>query len=251
MKKLHRSLKANRSGQLLIVAALAIALLISSTMVYVYEISEETGASDVESIGAFVLAVKQSTRNTVISSLANVSNGGQKTVLATNLNELSGVIRNTHGYGVCNLVFTTLNDSSYDQGTWLSWNTTNVGVSSASANFTLNVDGAASKIVVDYRINATTTLVVNGSYVVEGAEKLVNLTCNTYNEDQPALAENTTVFYESSGNWVQVAQSSLITTDFGNGTYSLSLSVPSDTVQVSVHVVDSRGVLVQAMYSTP
>lgn len=251
MKKFQTTLKADRSGQLLIVAALAIALLISSTMVYVYEISEDREASDVKSIGDLVLALKQSTRNTMISSLANVSNGGQKAVLATNLNELSSGIMNTHGFGVCTLLFATFNDSSYDQGLWLSWNMTNVGVSSASANFTLNVDGTAAKIVADYKINVTTTLVVNGSYVAEGTEKLVNLTCNIYNEYQPALAESKDVFYESSESWVEVDQSSLTTIDFGNGTYFLSFAVPSDTVQISIHVIDLRGILVQAVYNIP
>jgi len=248
MKQLQGRLKANCSGQLLIVAALAIALLISSTTAYVYELSEETRASGMEQMGDLVFALKQGTRNTMISSLANASNGGEKTLLATNLDKLSEVMRSIHSFGSCNLLFRTFNDSLYDQGIRLSWNTTNMGVSSASANFTLNVDNAAAEIVVNYDINVTTSLTVNGSYIDEGTEKLANLTCRVYNEDQSVLAENIGVFYGNSGNWVQVDPSSLSTVDFGNGTYSLSFAVPSDTVQASIHVIDSRGVLVQAIY---
>ena len=89
MRRCGKKFKANNSGQLLIVAALAIAILISSTTIYVYELSRETSRTDASSIGNSILALKQGTKSTLISSLANVSNGGEKTVLTANLNQLS------------------------------------------------------------------------------------------------------------------------------------------------------------------
>jgi len=86
LKKLKKNLGGKSSGQLLIVAALSIAVLISSTTIYVYEVSRETNSVKNNSISDFVLAVKQSTRNAMISSLVNVSNGGERTVLTDNLN---------------------------------------------------------------------------------------------------------------------------------------------------------------------
>ncbi len=250
MRRCERRFRENCSGQLLVVAALAIALLISSTTIYVYELSREITSPDAPSISNFILALKQSTRNTMLSSLANVSNGGEKTVLTANLNELSQVFRSLNNFGIVHLDFTALNDSTYDSGTWLSWDTSDLGVSSAYANFTLSVYGVTETIAIDYAINITTTLIVNGSYVLlEGETKLVNLTCKIYNEDEPTLAKNITLFYENLGNWTQVDASNNITiSDYGDGTYLISFTVTtsSDPVQVSVHTHDLRDIFVKA-----
>jgi hypothetical protein len=250
MKKCGKKFKANSSGQLLIVAALAIAILISSTTIYVYEISKETDSPDVPSISDFILASKQTTRNAMIGSLANVSNAGEKTVLTTDLNELSQVLRSMNQFGLCQLAFTPLNDSIYDEGVWLSWNTSDVGVSSAYVNFALSVYGVTTKVTANYAINITAAIAVNGSYTtLGGGEKLVNLTCRTYNEGQPALAKNITLFYENVGNWTLVdASNNLSIAEHGDGTYYISFTVetPSDSVQVSVRVHDLRDIFVQA-----
>jgi hypothetical protein len=249
MKK-RRNFRANSSGQLLIVAALAIAILISSTAIYVYELGNEVNSEDVSSISNFVLALKQSTRNAMISSLANVSNGGEKNVLATNLDRLSQVFRSVNNLGFCQLAFTPLNDSNYDSGTWLSWNISDIGVSSVYANCTLEVYGMAMNVTLNYAVNVTSTITINGYYTrLSGDEKLMNLTCNVYNEGKPALAKNMTFFYERLGSWLPVDLSdNLSITDYGNGTYRISFTVttPSNTVQVSAHVYDVRDIFVQA-----
>jgi len=250
MKKSRRKFRANNSGQLMIICALTIAVLISSTTIYVYELSKEANSTDAPSFSNFILALKQSTKNTIVSSLANVSNGGERAVLTTNLNELSQVFRNLNHFGLCHLDFTVLNDSTYDSGTWFSWNTSDLGVSSAYANFTLNFYGATATIATEYTINITTTLAVNGSYVsLEDETKLVSVTCRIYTEDEPALAENMTLFYENLGNWTRVdASNNLTILDFGNGTYLISFTVTtsSDPVKVSVHAHDLRDILVEA-----
>ena len=249
MKKLKKNLGGKNSGQLLIVAALSIAVLISSTTIYVYEVSRETNSVKNNSISDFVLAVKQSTRNTMISSLVNVSNGGERTVLTDNLNSFSQALRSLYQFGTCQLNFTVLNDVGYDSGMRFSWNDSGLGISSAYADFTLKIYGVTSNTVVNYAVNVTTTLTVNGSYtIVENEEKLVNLTCKIYNEGEPALAKNMTVFYENLGSWVPVNSSNnLSITDYHNGTYNISFTVntSSSSVQVSVHAYDSRSVLVQ------
>jgi hypothetical protein len=250
MRQTGRTLGDNRSGQLLIVAALVIALLISSTTVYVYELSKETDGSDTQAISDVALALKQSTRNTMISSLANVSNGGERAVLAANLNELARAFRSLH-FGICNLAFVILNDSAYDSGTWLSWNTSNVDVSSAYVDFTLDVYGISAKTTLGYSVNVTTAFVVKGTYTVNATEKRVNLTCNVYNENKPALAKDMTVFYGNLGSWSQVCSQDLLTTDYGNGTYLLSFTIPSEAAQISVHTFDMREIVVEAIYDAP
>jgi hypothetical protein len=194
--------------------------------------------------------MKQNTKNAVISSLANVSNGGETAVLTTNLNEFSRVLRNLTQFGICQLDFAVLNDSMYDSGVWLSWDVSDTGVSSAYANFTLKVYGAAANTTMNYDVNITTTVTVNGYFNrLEGDEKLVNLTLRVYNEGDPALARNVTIFYESLGSWTPVSSSNnLSILDYGNGTYTatFTVDVPSDSLPVSVHVNDLRDIFVQA-----
>jgi len=250
MKKYKTKFKANSSGQLLIIAALAIAILISSTTIYVYELSKETNNACASSISSFVLALKQNTKNTMISSLANVSNGGERTVLATNLNRLSQIFRSINHLEICNLAFTPLNDSNYVEGIWLSWNISDMGVSSVYTNFTLKVYSIADKVTLNYAINITTAITLNGYYTkLDGNEKLVNLTCKVYNEEAPALAKNITLFYESFGRWVPLNSSNNFSIiDYGNSTYHISFNATttSNTVQVSAHICDLRNVFVQA-----
>jgi len=208
MKKCRKKFKANTSGQLLIVASLAIAVLISSTMIYVYELCRETNSADASSlISDFVIALKLSMKNTMISSLANA-------------------------------------------GIWLSWEMSDVGVSSAYANFTLTVYGRTAQVTMPYAVNVTTAIAVTGSYVrLVGEEKLVSLTCKVYNDGEPALAKNLNFFYENLGDWTKVdASNNLSVVDYGNGTYCVSFTINavSDIVNVSTHVYDSRDIFVRA-----
>jgi len=250
MKRCKKNFRKNSSGQLLIVAALAIAILISSTTIYVYELSREINNVESYPINDFILALRQNTKNTVVSSLSNASKGGEKTVLTTNLNALVQAFRSLHGLETCHLTFTALNNSNYDSGIWLSWTSNSSGISSAYTNFTLKVYGMETNIAEEHTVNVTTTVTINGFYTkLGGGEKLVNLTCAVYNEGQPALAENITLFYEDLGSWTLADSSNnLLITDYGNGTYFLSftISTSSDVVQVSAHVYDLRDVFVQA-----
>jgi hypothetical protein len=250
MRKSGKKLKANSSGQLLIIAALAIAVLISATTIYVYELGEETSSTDTESIGDFVLALKQSVRNAMISSLANASEGGEKAVLAANLDKLSQVIRGIRQFGICQLDYTVLNDSTYDSGVWLSWNASGLGVSSAYANFTLKVNGMGTNLTEGYTLNITTSVTISGYYTeLVGSEKMVNLTCRVYNGGENALARNMSLSYENLGSWIPIDSSNnLSILDYGNGTYAISFTVrtSSDRVQVSVGVYDARGIFVRA-----
>ena len=254
MKNRCRNLKSNSSGQLLLVAALAIALLVSSTTVYVYELSKETNADSSSPITDFVFALKQSVFNTMIGSLANISDGGEKTVLAANLNELSEVVRSLKQFGITQMGFSLLNDSVYDSGVRLSWNTSGVGISSVYADFTVSVHGMATNVTTNYAVNVTTTITIDGSFIsLSGDEKSVNLTCRVYNEGEPALFKNVTIFYENLGSWTPVNSSNnLSIMDYGNGTYTMFFTVnappvvPSDSIQVSVNIYDTREILVQA-----
>lgn len=249
MKKRRRKLNANSSGQLLVVAALAIAMLISSTTMYVYEVSRETNSSYTYSISSFIPILKQSVKNAMISSLVNISNNGEKAVLTANLDKLSKFIRSITSFGIYQLDFAVLNDSAYDLGIQLSWNSSNMGISSAYADFSLKLYDMATNITVNYAVNITTTAMVNGFYTkLAGDEKLVNLTCKTYNEESPALAKNISLFYEDNGSWTPVNSSNnLSTVDYGNGTYTITFNIAtsSENIQILAHVYDLREIFVQ------
>ena len=177
MKMLQRRFKSNSSGQLMIVAALAIAILISSTTLYVYELSKETSTASSLSISNSVLALKQAIRNAMIASLVNISNGGARTVFANNLDELSEGFRRLNTLGICDLAYTLVNNSRYAEGVWLSWNTSGIGISSVYSDFTLRIYGMAENVTLNYASNVTTSVAINGYFTrLSGDEKLVNLT---------------------------------------------------------------------------
>lgn len=248
MKGKEEPLTHDRSGQLLIVSALAIALLISSTTAYVYELSKDVNDSESSSTNNLLLALKQDITNAMISSIANVSNGGDKTVLRANLNTLSQAFRNLRSSGTCQLDFVVLNDSSYDSGTRLLWDTNGLGISSAFASFTFRIYNLAAVATANCDVNVTTSVMASGFFVAIDSEKLINLTCRVYNEGKPALADRMELFYEDSGAWVPVSASNgLSQVNYGDGTYNLSFltEVISDPVRVLVRVYDLRGIHVQ------
>jgi len=242
---------ANGSGQLLIVAALAIAVLISATTMYVYELEKEANVTEKESIDTFIIALKQCTRNTMISSLINASNSGEKTIMTANLDRLSEALRGLHKFGLIKLDYNLINNSFYNSGLWLQWNVSDYGVSSACANYTLKVNGISLDLTVTYKFNITTIVTINGYYLrLIGDEKLVNLTCTVFNEEGYSLARKLELSYERLGSWIVVNSSNnLSITDYGNGTYTISFiaNTPSNTVQVAISAIDLRGIFVQAI----
>ena len=246
--------RRKNTGQLLIVAAFAIALLISSTTAYVYELSRGTASASESAATDFMFAVKQTTRNVVIGSLANISNGGERTVLTSNMNRLAETLRNARQHGVCNLTYLELNSFGYDMGTRLSWGTNGSGLSSVYASITLKVYGVSSQVSMDSAINISSSLVVGGKYTtLAGGEKNVSLTCALTNEGQPALAGSLTFFYNNGGIWTQVnASNSLTFTDLGNGTYIVSFVITvTNPVDLSACVIDLRNVFVRANTTCP
>ncbi|MCS7114248.1 MAG: hypothetical protein RMJ15_02195 [Nitrososphaerota archaeon] len=250
MKNPYKNSRANGSGQLLIVAALAIAILISSTTIYVYELSRERQSVEDAPLGDFILAVKQGTRNAVISALANVTKGGEKTLLAENLNTLIEAYLSLNQHGISRLSYAFPEDQNYEGGVRIAWSRDGFGISSAYADFTLAVYGLTANITSAYTVNITTTITLSGYYVVGEEGKIVSITCRVFNEGEPALARNIALHYKDGDAevWTPVNPSSLMVTDYGNGTYNMSFTAAasSASLEVSAHVQDLRGILVKA-----
>jgi hypothetical protein len=242
------------SGQTLIITALAIALLVLSIVYSVFEAGRRSEMRSAATLNSPVLATKLGLRNTVTSSLVNVSNGGENGILTENLNEYASIIGNQSYFGKCTVLFTALNASPYQSGIWISWGSDGTGVSSAYANFTLVFTRTTADTQMEHAINVTTGLEVEGTYIkLADTNKQVSVTCTVFNEGETALANNITLYYDFDGDlgtsdWTPVTSPSV--TDYGNGTYTISCTVDTeirdDPVLLSAHVYDLRDIFVIA-----
>lgn len=245
--------RRRNSGQVLIIAALIITMLLLSTALYVAETEKEVPAYD-SATDADFSAYKLGVTHTVISALANISNGGETGILITDLNQFQSVVE-SHSYNaIIKMEFAPLNAAPYQDGVWMNWGAEGRGVSGAYVNVYLNSTGTSATYHSEYAVNLTSELKVSGFYtLLTGSLKQVNLTCSLFNEGKPALAQNFTVFYEQDGSlsteeWIQVASPSVA--DYGNGTYAMFFTAettnPDDSMLVSVYCHDLRGILVRA-----
>ena len=246
MKK--RNLKHNSSGQVIIITALLVASLLLSTAIYVFETEKEVPTADTSEENVFP-AYQQSTTNTLISALANVTNGGDPSVLTADLNELNAAITNDSYQAMLQMNYTPLNVAPYQNGIWISWGADGQGVSSAYVSFVFDSSSSSTSSNLEYDVNVTTAADLSGNYQLNSNLTQVNLTVNVLNEGKPALAQNFTFYFENAtGGWVQVNSPSI--TDFGNGTYSVSFTTEtdqsSDPLLVSMLCQDQRGISVGA-----
>jgi hypothetical protein len=242
--------KHGTSGQALIITSLIIAVLLLSTTYYVFEMKRSVMKDVTTKSNSCLKAIRLSTTNTMISALANFTNGGEREVFITDFNRLSSNIRKHYYEGECLLRFTPLNSSSYLNGTYTLCDQNGMGIASSYVSFVVNYSGLTEAYCWEFSTNVTTTLMVRSTHTSNGTEKTVNVTCQMLNENEPALMKDIAMFYqnESDGPWISTDSYSNVTTnDFGNGTYLISFIVQAqDFLQVSASAHDSRDVLVVA-----
>ena len=242
-----RSFKRDNSGQVIIVTALLVALLLLSTAVYVMEVEKEVPTAVAES-NAFA-GYKQSARSTLISALANATDGGNSGILGTDLSELKTAIISHSYQALLTIDYNTLNSSGYQNGFLISWGANGQGISSAYATFALASSSPSATSNLEYAINVTSAVNLSGNYQqLNDTTKQANLTVNILNEGKAALAQNFTFSYQNATDWIQVDSPS--TTSFGNGTYAVSFTAETpqlnDPLVVSVLCQDQRGIFVGA-----
>ena len=243
-----RRLRRNRSGQVLIIAALAIAFLISSTIVYTYQTSRVANTDQPFTVQDFVRNVKLGSRNLIIGSLANVSRGGNNETLDANLNRWSSFVKSQYYLGQCILGYELCEVSPYSSGLWILWGEDGSGVTGAKVDFSMALTDGGTDMSVNYPENITSSLSISGTYtgnVTFGYN--VSMIIHVRNEGEPALAKNLTVFYQTLSGWLEAGQlGSYSLNDYGNGTYSVSFTIlESWTSWVSVNVYDEREISVQ------
>ena len=250
MKK--RNLKRDNSGQVIVIAALMVALVLLSTAIFVIQTEKDVPTVSPDTNNIFS-AYQQAARNTLISALASITNGSNPSILTADLNELDSTIASHSYQSILQMNFTLLNDTLYQNGIWIPKATNGQGISSAYVTFTINSTGTSSTSSLEYAVNVTSQANLSGSYLqLSGTLNQVNLTVNVLNEGKPALAQNFTFYYKdaasSIGNWIQVTSPSIM--DFGNGTYTVSFNAqtqqPGDPLLASVRCQDQRGIVIDA-----
>jgi len=239
-----------RSGQVLVIAVLVVSLVLLSTQLYIYEVGKSLRVKSVH-VNDFVLAMRLGSQHTVTGSLANISVGGDDSVLLANLQRWAAFTGGLYQFGKPVLTFTLENTPPYVNGTYLSWGTDGFGVTSAYANFTFSLLDSQVTTQSSYAVNVTTSLLVEGFYRrVDLLTTEVNVICTVLNDGEPALAENVTVLYKRLEAWFRAdALDSYSFTDYGNGTYQISFResyLPLETINVSAQIYDLRGIYAQA-----
>jgi len=239
-----------RRGQVLIIAAFGMALILLSTQAYIYKVKRGQVSSDYDFLGDYVLDIKLGSGHVVTASLINVSTGGAVFNLEANLDRWEAFVASDYRFGHCDLNSSLESQSPYSEGIWLDWGIEGVGVSSACSDFNLNISGRGVEVDMSFEVNVTTSVLVTGSYSdLGGDDKAVTVTVNLYNEGAPSLENSTTLTYLKSGSWEDpTVLGDYSALDYGNGTYLYTFSdtIPGIQVLVRVQTYDARGVFVQA-----
>lgn len=244
----RRSFNQDKSGQVIVITSLLVALILISTVIYVIE-TEKGVPTIVAGQDNISTEYQQGAKNTLISALSNITRGGSNSILSTDLNELNSVIA-LHSYqNMVKIDYTLLNVAPYQNGVWISRGTNGVGISSAYASFSLNSSGFSTTSNLEYAANVTSIINLTGKYV-QLNENLtqINLAISLFNDGKFALAENFIVSFQNSTGWVIVEDPTI--NSFSNGTYTISFNVESSQlnipITVSVDCQDKRGIIVGA-----
>ena len=243
-----RSFRRDSSGQVLIVSALMVALLLLSTALYVIDVGKEIPTVDANQDNVFS-GYQQSTRSALISALANVTCGGNADILWGDLAELKTAILSDSFQAMLTIDYSTLNSSGYQDGFWISWGADGQGVSSAYAIFALASYGSSSTSDLKYAVNVTSSVSLSGNYnQLNATAKQVNLTAKVLNEGKAALAHNFAFSYQNATDWIAVDSPNTI--NIGNGTYTAAFTAETpelnDPLVVSLLCQDTRGISIGA-----
>jgi hypothetical protein len=242
--------RRQKSGQVILIAVLAMALILISAQVYVFDVQMSTFSLDSDSLNDYIAAIKLGSRNVVTGSLSNISESGAYSIFAANLDRWATSVNTQSQFGRSTLSYAEEESPPYSSGIWLSWSTQGYGVSSSVVHFVFNLSDREVDADLSYAVNVTTRLNIEGAWkTILGDEKQVNVTINLMNEGKPALAQQITLCYRFSTSWLALnASNNYAITEYGNGTYlaSFNASIPSSTVEVSLSVIDQRQTFVKA-----
>jgi len=239
----------SRRGQVLIVAAFAISILLLSANVYVYRNSRIDSSPTYGTLIDYAQHIRLGSIHAVTASLVNVSNGGASSNLGHNIERWEAFTRGDYRFGTCDLNVSLGSQAPYSEGVWLDWGATGVGVSSAYADFTLDISGRGAEVDWAFPVNQTTEMRVSGSFaVIVEDRKDVAVTMSMLNEGSPAPAQSIFLEYWDTGLWNDASlEGDYTAIDYGNGTYRFTFSadIPGAQVNIRIQAIDERGIFVQ------
>jgi hypothetical protein len=246
--KMVRSFRRNCSGQVIVVTALLVAVILLTTAMYVIEVQKNTPTVQSDN-GVLIDSYQNSVRSTAISALANFSSGGNSAVFDSDLAKLRNVIL-AHSYEAqLTMTYNLFGSSGYSDGLRVWWGSFGEGVSSAYATVTCGSLCSMGSSEVTYVVNVTDSIQVSGSYLQSNdTHKQVNLTIHLENEAGGALADSFVINYMNASSWVTPEWSSINSN--GDGTYTVSFysqtGQTGEPLDVSVVCIDTRGISVGA-----
>jgi hypothetical protein len=239
-----RSLRKDNKGQVIVITALLIGLLMFSTVVYVTEVIKQAPTIEARQFDMFP-QYQQNLRHTLISALANITNGGNTQVLTQDIDKLNQIFISHFYESTLQIDCALANTVPYQNGLWISGDLENHVVIGAQANYQLYSLGSTRASNVVGNVNVTSEAYLSGNYVqIDQTTKQATLTLRVLNEGTPALASEFQCYYQNGSQWNSIQTSD--STDFGNGTYKIVFSVnpsePSDQLTVSIKVIDQRDI---------
>lgn len=245
----NRNFRSDKSGQVIVITALMVAMVLLSTAIYVIETEKNVPSATADANSVFSI-YQQAAQNTLISALANFTMGGNPDVLAADLNKLETAIVSNSYQSMLQVNFTPLNEAPYQNGFYVSWGTNGQGISSACITCEITSTGTDSASNLECTVKVTSEVELSGSYLqLDDNSTEINLTVALSNEGLPALAGSLSFYFENAnGTWVNVTAPSI--NDFGTGTYAISYTEQTDQLffplQVSVICQDQRGIEIMA-----
>ncbi len=234
---------------MLVVSSLVIALIMISTTAYVYELAGDSEVGAVHALSGHVQSIRIGTKNIVIGALANVTNTGQNRTLVTLLDRWKTAVAEHYAVGKTTLYYFLRETAPFSSGLYVAWSNEGTGVSEAFVNYAIVIKGNRVNMESTGYVNASSYLQVDGLVEqISQNSSQVTLTWNLFNEGHPALQENATLHHRGLTQWMSVDyDNDYVVTDYGNGTYRATFVLATlDSVDVSVRVLDKRGILVQA-----
>ena len=240
------------SGQVLIITSLIVVLLLLSTAIYTRDLKNRIPLYQPESSAIFS-AIRVGAAHTIVSALANITNGGTHSILVQDLDEYQLALSTQLSNAIVTMNYILKDDPPYTEGVFISWGNEGIGISSICTSFSVNHSSLAAERYSEFEVNITSKLTVQSHYTLNGTAASANVTLMLMNEGTPTLPNNLAVMYKmedltAPGEWRIPSNPSIL--DFGNGTQLISFSTQAQpqngNMAVSVQVVDLRGVFIMA-----
>lgn len=243
-------MRRGKRGQVLVIAALAIALTLLATQAYIYGLSRTKISDNHNILGDYILNIEQGSRHVVTASLINVSSGGEGKIFEDNLDRWDALVAQGYRFGQCELNSTLAYQAPYSDGIWLDWGVDGEGISSGYADFSLGLSGRDAEVGWIFAVNITTRLLVSGSYIDLGVDmKEVTVIVELFNEGSPALCRSNILEYLKLSEWENpMILEGYQEIDYGNGTYRYTFTenILGDEVTIRCQVYDHNGIFVKA-----